>query len=92
MAVPTYAAAVLVCARTDLVGLLPARIGRHTRDTLGLVALDPPMDLPPLEISQAWHQRYDADGAHGWLRACVREVAGSLNGDDLAGVAAGDRG
>jgi DNA-binding transcriptional LysR family regulator len=77
LAVPTYAASLLVVARTDLVALMPSRLGRRTVEALGLVALEPPFELPPIEISQAWHQRYEADGAHRWLRQCVRETLAS---------------
>ncbi|MEU8812929.1 LysR family transcriptional regulator [Actinoplanes sp. NPDC048796] len=74
MAVPTFSAAMFVVAGTDLVGLMPWRLGGPTVAALGLVALDPPMELPSIEISMSWHQRYDADGAHGWLRDRVRET------------------
>jgi DNA-binding transcriptional LysR family regulator len=64
----------LMVARSDLVGLLPRRLGAPTLAALGLIALEPPVALPPIEIAQAWHQRYEADGAHSWLRQCVRDV------------------
>jgi DNA-binding transcriptional LysR family regulator len=78
LAVPTYAAALLVVARTDLIGLMPRELGRRTVEAMGLIPLEPPVPLPPIEISQAWHQRYEADGAHRWLRRCVRETTASL--------------
>jgi DNA-binding transcriptional LysR family regulator len=78
LAVPTYAASLLVVARTDLVGLIPARLGRRTVSSLGLVAVEPPVPLPPIDICLAWHRRYEADGAHQWLRRCVRETVAAL--------------
>lgn len=78
MAVPTFGAALVVVARTDLVGLMPARLGRRAVEALGLVSLDPPLDLPSKEIAMAWHQRYDTDGAHRWLRTKVRETITAL--------------
>ncbi|AEV87257.1 LysR family transcriptional regulator [Actinoplanes sp. SE50] len=78
LAVPTFGAALIVVARTDLVGLMPARLGRPAIDALGLIAVDPPIPLPPKEIAMAWHQRYTADGTHAWLRARVRETIASL--------------
>jgi DNA-binding transcriptional LysR family regulator len=83
LAVPTYAAALLVVARTDLVGLMPREMGRRTVEAMGLVALEPPVPLPPIEIRQAWHRRYEADGAHRWLRQCVRDAATSLKADGV---------
>ena len=78
LAVPTFAAGLLVVQATDLVGLMPRTLGRRAVEAAGLIALDPPMELPPIEISMAWHQRYDADGAHRWLRQCVRETVAGL--------------
>ncbi|WP_436528078.1 LysR family transcriptional regulator [Actinoplanes sp. HUAS TT8] len=81
MAVPTFGAALVVVARTDLVGLMPARLGRRAVEALGLRALEPPFGLPAKEIAMAWHQRYEADGAHRWLRARVRETIAALTAD-----------
>jgi DNA-binding transcriptional LysR family regulator len=79
LAAPTYAAAMLMVAQTDLVGLGAARIGRATADALGLVPLDVRgLDLPPIELAQAWHSRYDADGAHRWLRTSVRGLVSAV--------------
>jgi DNA-binding transcriptional LysR family regulator len=78
LAVPTFAAALLVVQRSDLVGLMPRTLGKDAVEKAGLVALDPPMELPPTEISMAWHQRYDADGGHRWLRERVRETVEAL--------------
>lgn len=78
LAVPTFGAALVVVARTDLVGVMPSRLGRRAVEALGLVALVPPIDLPSKEISMAWHQRYEADGAHRWLRSRIRATIATL--------------
>jgi DNA-binding transcriptional LysR family regulator len=78
LAVPTFGAALIVVVRTDLVGLMPALLGSRAVEALGLVALDPPIDLPSKEIAMAWHQRYEADGAHAWLRSQVRSTVATL--------------
>ncbi|GAA3300689.1 MULTISPECIES: LysR family transcriptional regulator [Dactylosporangium] len=75
LSTPTFAAAMLMVAQTDLVGLGAERFGRSTAAALNLVTLDVPgLDLPPIELAQAWHARFDADGAHRWLRTRVKEV------------------
>jgi DNA-binding transcriptional LysR family regulator len=78
VAAPTYAAALLMVSRTDLVGLVADRIGRAAVTALGLVRLELPVELPPLHLAQAWHSRYDADGAHLWLRQCVRDTVAAV--------------
>ncbi|MFD8210274.1 LysR family transcriptional regulator [Streptomyces sp. NPDC059695] len=71
--VGTYPASLFVLRDTDLVGLISAR-SRVLAESLGLVAFDVPLDLPPLPVGLAWHPRHDADPAHAWLRGCVRDL------------------
>lgn len=82
--VPTFSAALLMAARTDLV----ARCGRslHTplAQRLGLAVFDIPLDLPPLPVAQAWHTRHDADPAHRWLRRQIRRIAQEMTGGPAA--------
>jgi DNA-binding transcriptional LysR family regulator len=33
-----------------------------------------PVSTPEITISLLWHPRLDADPAHRWLRACVRDA------------------
>ncbi|WP_086830910.1 LysR family transcriptional regulator [Streptomyces sp. NRRL B-24572] len=71
--VGTYPASLFLLRDTDLVGLIGAR-SRSLADSLGLVAFEVPLDLPPLPVGLAWHPRHDADPAHAWLRGCVRDL------------------
>ncbi|GHE95489.1 LysR family transcriptional regulator [Streptomyces longispororuber] len=72
-AVATYPASLFILLRTDLVGL-DTSWSRPLTDALGLVTFPVPLELPPLALAMAWHPRHDADPAHAWLRACVRDV------------------
>ncbi|MET7612479.1 LysR family transcriptional regulator [Streptomyces seoulensis] len=71
--VGTYPASLFVLRDTDLVGIV-SRGSRPLAETLGLVTFAIPLPLPPLEVGLAWHPRHDADPAHAWLRATVREL------------------
>ncbi|MGF6401234.1 DNA-binding transcriptional LysR family regulator [Pseudomonas frederiksbergensis] len=67
-----FSAALALARASDLIATVPAQ---HTRNLhAGLYSFDLPFDLPPITISMLWHPRMDADSAHRWLRACVREV------------------
>jgi DNA-binding transcriptional LysR family regulator len=68
--VPTFGAALLAVATSDLVAVVPSRLARAAAP-LGLSTLTLPVPTPSIAISQAWHPRFDADPAHRWLRACV---------------------
>lgn len=71
--VGTYPASLFVLRDTDLVGIV-SRGSRPLAETLGLVTFPIPLPLPPLEVGLAWHPRHDADPAHAWLRATVKEL------------------
>ncbi|MER8031950.1 LysR family transcriptional regulator [Streptomyces bauhiniae] len=71
--VGTYPASLFVVRDTDLVGIV-SQGSRPLAETLGLVTFPIPLPLPPLEVGLAWHPRHDADPAHAWLRATVKEL------------------
>jgi DNA-binding transcriptional LysR family regulator len=73
--VPTFGAAVLALASSEMVGIVPGHLARAVRP-LGLAAFELPLETPSFVVSQAWHPRFDNDAAHCWLRACVRELLG----------------
>ncbi|MEU8828784.1 LysR family transcriptional regulator [Streptomyces sp. NPDC048636] len=76
--VPTFAAALLVTADSDLVARAGRLLARPHIERLGLATFEIPLELPRLPIGQRWHPRYDADPAHIWLRGRVREIAGAI--------------
>ncbi|ADI04086.1 LysR family transcriptional regulator [Streptomyces bingchenggensis BCW-1] len=76
--VPTFSAALMVAAGTDLVARAARRLPEPQVGRLGLVTFEIPLELPRLPICQAWHPRFEADPGHIWLRRCVREIAGEL--------------
>ncbi|MFJ4005572.1 LysR family transcriptional regulator [Streptomyces sp. NPDC090023] len=71
--VGTYPASLFVVGDTDLIGIV-SRGSRPMAGPLGLVTFPIPLPLPPLEVGLAWHPRHDADPAHAWLRATVKEL------------------
>ncbi|MFC0041669.1 LysR family transcriptional regulator [Actinomadura rayongensis] len=92
--VPDAHTALAVVAGSDLVAFALARLHRRLIDRLGLVAVVPPLELPPCVLEMAWHVRYDADAAHAWLRGIVRDAvldaAGVLPGGTISDI--GERG
>lgn len=71
---PNSVAGLVLLRQADLVGMVAERLCRGTVEALGLHTFDIPVELPPLRVSQAWHHRYDADGAHAWLRGHLRDA------------------
>ena len=66
--VPTIAAALDVVRDSDSLVVIA---GPRTTPA-GVVTRDLPLQLPPAPMNLSWHQRYDTDPAHRWLRAQVR--------------------
>ena len=67
-----FSAALALARATDLVATVPERQTGNLR--AGLATIPLPFPAPAIVVSMLWHPRTDADPAHRWLRACVREV------------------
>jgi DNA-binding transcriptional LysR family regulator len=73
--VPSFVAAAVVASRSDGVAVVPANLARALTG-LGLVAFRPPIATPPIQVAQYWHERYQRDPAHRWLRAACLALFG----------------
>jgi DNA-binding transcriptional LysR family regulator len=71
---PHFATVAEVVAGSDLVATVPEGLARRAAPVLGLQVLDLPLSLPPLHVSMLWHERHDADPAHGWLRSVAQSL------------------
>lgn len=66
--VPYFLAAPLVASRSDLILTAPRHVAEAFAATHPLQLLEPPIALPTFDVVQVWHQRYQDDAAHQWLR------------------------
>lgn len=67
-----FSTALALTRATDLIVSVPERHTASLRADMHSFAL--PMTLPAFTVAMLWHPRMDADPAHRWLRACLREV------------------
>lgn len=60
--------------------MLIASVPEHYTGNLrtGLYSFPLPFTQAPITISMFWHPRLDADPAHRWLRACVKQVCAEV--------------
>ncbi|MDI2129739.1 LysR family transcriptional regulator [Yinghuangia seranimata] len=72
--VPSYASSLYMLLLSDAVGMTTEAMSAPSVRALGLRTFPIPLDLDPLSVVQVWHPRHDADGAHAWLRALVRDA------------------
>jgi DNA-binding transcriptional LysR family regulator len=66
--------AIMLAAGSDLVASVPECLATATQQGMAVFPL--PVQTGSITISQAWHPRFEADKAHGWLRSCLRQVLG----------------
>ncbi|MEV6757221.1 LysR substrate-binding domain-containing protein [Streptomyces sp. NPDC051214] len=71
-AVATVATALQIAAHGDALVTCTAVLGRPLIEAFGLLARPLPVASPAATIHCNWHQRFDSDPAHAWLREQVR--------------------
>lgn len=83
---PTSTAALHFAAAGDLLVVVSDRLCRPAIAALGLRTVPVPLDLEPLPLVVAWHERYEDDRAHAWLRSLVVDAVArvSADGDDAS--------
>ena len=67
-----FLAAPLVVARSELVLTAPRRLGELFARSFDVELYAPPVELRPFTVEQLWHERYEADPGHQWLRQRLR--------------------
>ncbi|MFG2134003.1 LysR family transcriptional regulator [Streptomyces sp. NPDC048751] len=80
---PTEGAAFEFVRGSDLLVTAPESTTRAAATVLGLTLLPLPVDLPPAAVYLSWHQRYDTDPAHVWLRDLARTALAPRRNPDL---------
>jgi DNA-binding transcriptional LysR family regulator len=73
--VPSFLGVARLVARTELLVIVPRRLGEALAEQERVNLFDPPVHLPPFEVKQHWHERFHADAGNAWLR---RVLAGLL--------------
>ncbi|MEU5389657.1 LysR family transcriptional regulator [Streptomyces tibetensis] len=80
---PTEGAAFEFVRGSDLLVTAPESTTRSAATALGLALLPLPFELPPAAVYLSWHQRYEHDPAHVWLRDLARTALASRRNPDL---------
>jgi DNA-binding transcriptional LysR family regulator len=75
-----FMAAPILAASSNLILTCPRQLARQFADHYPLRILEPPLELPRYAEYQAWHQRFDADQGHRWLRDAVTRAAATAVG------------
>lgn len=68
---PHFLSLPLLLAGSDLVATVPLAVARAFAQMAPVVAIEPPLAIPPIVLKQFWHRRVHADAASRWLRGLV---------------------
>ena len=72
--VPSFLGVARLVARTELLVIVPRRLGDTLARHEDVRVLEPPVTLPPFAVKQHWHERFHADAGNAWLRATLAEL------------------
>ena len=67
--VASFSAAAIVAKHGDLVATLPTRLARVLAKELDLQSVVPPIELPRVQVTQYWHERFHREPGNRWLRS-----------------------
>lgn len=63
-----------IAAASDLIVTAPRTLCTMYKRNLEVKMFDPPLDLPPIQVDQIWHERSHRDPLSKWFREKVRVV------------------
>ena len=77
LTVPSFLGVARLVARTELLVIVPRRLGEALAQQESVRVLEPPVSLPAFAVKQHWHERFHADAGNAWLRRTLAELLGS---------------
>jgi DNA-binding transcriptional LysR family regulator len=72
--IPSFLGVARIVAQTELLVIVPRRLGDMLALQEDVIVLDPPIGLPSYSVKQHWHERFHADAANVWLRRTLCEL------------------
>ncbi len=77
-AVASLVTALQMAGHSDVLVTCTDVLSRRLVEAFGLITRPLPVESPPAVINCNWHQRYDSDPAHAWLRDQVRAALSEI--------------
>ncbi|WP_233859421.1 LysR family transcriptional regulator [Paraburkholderia sp. HD33-4] len=72
--VPVFTSAALIAKHSDVIATVPRSLAVAMCGDLDLQLVEPPIELPKLEIAQYWHDRCHLEPGNQWLRSTFRKL------------------
>lgn len=77
LTIPNFLGAAFVVERTDLLMIMPRRLGELLRGRIEFSIFPLPFPMPDYAVKQHWHERYHHDPGNRWLRGLISELVES---------------
>ena len=77
--VPSFLGVARIVEQTEFLVIVPRLLGNTLAAQERVQVLEPPWPLPPYQVKQHWHERFNADAGNIWLR---RTMATLFSGMD----------
>ena len=71
---PHFMSAPLLVASSDMITTVPRAVARAYSRMTPLKIIEPPIEIPPIELKQFWHRRFQNDPAVQWLRTTIARL------------------
>lgn len=78
LTLPNFASVPFIVGGSDLISTQPRNLAIRLAAAAQIVALPPPLPVPPTTIHLVWHPRAAASPLHRWLRDAIREIAAAM--------------
>jgi len=72
--VPSFISCAFVACQSDAIGTMPERLAAYLVRELPLEMIKTPLPLPRFDIAQVWHERFNRDSGHRWLRRRIFDL------------------
>jgi DNA-binding transcriptional LysR family regulator len=63
-----------IVSSSDLIACIPSSLARALAGRGGVRAVALPFDMASLDVSQFWHEWFQRDDGHHWLRSIIYEL------------------
>lgn len=80
LSIPNLSSAPMVVAQSDLILTAPRRCAQAWQRLMPIKIYEPPIELPRFSIAMVWHERFQHDPAHRWLRENLRRLCADEKG------------
>lgn len=73
---PSFLGVGRIVAQTELLVIVPRRLGETLALQERVHVFEPPLSLPTYSVKQHWHERFHADAGNAWLRKTMADLFG----------------